>query len=435
MFKKRMIGALVLLVLFSMTLFAAGSKDTQVAASDEVTIKVFHYMTQLTKTQGLEEIQRKFKELNPNVSFENIFYNQGTDYFPQLQTALNSGDLPEIIMGNPALYPDLIENGYAMVLDDNQVIKDLNLTKADLGDCSYNGNVYAFPVDYKTWGVFYNTKIFDELGIEIPSTQSELIAVSKKIEAAGYDVWADWYKDGASVDIQTRIVVWTRAAQRGDYDLFEQLMSGNKKLADYPYVKEALDDWATRLQFNRNDALSNSQNQAIELFVSEQAAMFFMGSWSIGDIETAAKGNPNFSYDFFLCPISENPNDVIMNIQIDDAFMVNPKSPNADWSQKFMEYWMVEGGITWSEITNQPLTSGDTSPALSPVTQAIAAAKKTGNYVGYGEFSTAYTSEFTAAWRKGLTEWAENVIKGGSLNSTQAVANIQKLYDNIIATN
>jgi hypothetical protein len=100
-----------------------------------------------------------------------------------------------------------------------------------------------------------------------------------------------------------------------------------------------------------------------------------------------------------------------------------------------MEYWMVEGGITWSEITNQPLTSGDTSPALSPVTQAIAAAKKTGNYVGYGEFSTAYTSEFTAAWRKGLTEWAENVIKGGSLNSTQAVANIQKLYDNIIATN
>lgn len=435
MSKKRMIGALVLLVLFSMTLFAAGSKDTQVAASDEVTIKVFHYMTQLTKTQGLEEIQRKFKELNPNVSFENIFYNQGTDYFPQLQTALNSGDLPEIIMGNPALYPDLIENGYAMVLDDNQVIKDLNLTKADLGDCSYKGNVYAFPVDYKTWGVFYNTKIFDELGIEIPSTQSELIAASKKIEAAGYDVWADWYKDGASVDIQTRIVVWTRAAQRGDYDLFEQLMSGNKKLADYPYVKEALDDWATRLQFNRNDALSNSQNQAIELFVSEQAAMFFMGSWSIGDIETAAKGNPNLSYDFFLCPISENPNDVIMNIQIDDAFMVNPKSPNAQWAQKFMEYWMVEGGITWSEITNQPLTSGDTSSALSPVTQAIAAAKKTGNYVGYGEFTTAYTSEFTAAWRKGLTEWAENVIKGGSLNSTQEVANIQKLYDNIIATN
>lgn len=436
MSKKRIIGTLVLLVLFSVVLFGAGSKDTKAAsASDEVTIKVFHYMTQITKTQGLEKIQQEFAQRYPNVKFENIFYNQGTDYFPQLQTALNSGDLPEIIMGNPSLYPDLIENGYAMVLNDNQIIKDLNLTKADLGDCSYKGNVYAFPIDYKTWGVFYNKRIFDELGIPIPKKQSELIAASKKIKAAGYDVWADWYKDGASVDIQTRIVVWTKAAQHGDYDIFEQLMSGKKKLADYPYIKEALEDWATRLQFNRNDALSNSQNQAIELFVSEKAAMLFMGSWSIGDIETAARGNPNFAYDFFLCPISENPSDVIMNIQIDDAFMVNPKSPYANWAQKFMEFWMTEGGITWSEITNQPLISGETSSALSAVTQAIAAAKKTGNYVGYGEFTTAYTSEFTAAWRKGLTQWAENVIKGGSLNSTQALADIQKLFDNIIATN
>lgn len=432
--KKRLIGTLLVLILAMTVIFAAGTKDVQ-EKDEDVTIKVFHYMTQFTKTSGLEEIQRQFSEIHPNVKFENIYYNQGIDYFPQLQTALNSGDVPEIIMGNPSLYPELIENGYAMNLNDNAIIKQLNLTQADLGDCSYKGNVYAFPVDYKTWGIFYNTRIFDELGIAIPKTASELIAASKKIEAAGYDVWADWYADGASVDIQTRIVVWTRAAQNGDYDVFEQLMSGKKKLADYPYMQESLEDWARRLQFNRNDALSNSQNQAIELFVSEQAALFYMGSWSIGDIEAVAKGNPNFEYDFFLCPISENPEDTIMNIQIDDSFMVNPKSKYAGWSQKFMEYWMTEGGITWSEITNQPLTSGGTSPSLSPVTQAIAEAKKSGDYVGYGEFTTAYTSEFTSAWRKGLTEWAENVIKGGRLTPAQGLANIQKRFDNVIATN
>jgi len=333
------------------------------------------------------------------------------------------------------LYPELIENGYAMNLNDNAIIKQLNLTQADLGDCSYKGNVYAFPVDYKTWGIFYNTRIFDELGIAIPKTASELIAASKKIEAAGYDVWADWYADGASVDIQTRIVVWTRAAQNGDYDVFEQLMSGKKKLADYPYMQESLEDWARRLQFNRNDALSNSQNQAIELFVSEQAALFYMGSWSIGDIIEMSADDPDFEYDFFLVPISNNPSDTLMNIQVDDAFMINPKSDVVDWAQKFMEYWMTEGGIPWTEITNEPLISGITTDSLSPVTKAISAVKKAGNYVGYGEFNTAYTSEFTSSWRKGLNTWAENIIKGGDMTVDEAEENIQKLFDNIIRTN
>lgn len=434
--RKKMLVLMV--ALSSMCLFANGtqeSAESKTSGNEAVTIKVFHYMLQNTKQKGLETLEKDFSAKYPNVTFQNIFYNQGTDYFPQLQTALNSGDLPDIIMGNPSLYPELIENGYTMDLTDNKVIKDLHLTQADLGDCSYKGKVYAFPTDYKTWGVFYNKDIFDKLGLQIPTTASGLEEVSKKLEAAGYDVWADWYKDGASVDIQTRIVVWTKAALNGDYDIFAKLMSGEKKLADYPYEKEALDNWATRLKFHRNDALSNSQDQAIELFVSGKCAMMFMGSWSIGDIVAKSAADPDFHFGFFLCPITEDPKDTVMNIQIDDAFMVNPKSKVADWAQKFMEYWMTDGGVVWSEITNQPLTSGASSDKLSGVTKAISAVKKTGNYVGYGEFTTAYTSEFTSAWRKGLTSWAENVINGGKMTSTQSEEKIQKLFDNIIRTN
>ena len=106
-------------------------------------------------------------------------------------------------MGNPSLYPELIENGIVMDITGDSAIEELGLSAADLGDCSFQGKVYAYPLDYKTWGVFYNTKVFEELGLEIPTTATELEEVSKAIEAAGYDVWADWYSDGASVDIQT----------------------------------------------------------------------------------------------------------------------------------------------------------------------------------------------------------------------------------------
>lgn len=69
----------------------------------DVKITVFHYMAQTTKQAGLDAVEAAFAAEHPeyNITWENIMYNQGTDYFPQLQTALASGDQPEIMMGNP----------------------------------------------------------------------------------------------------------------------------------------------------------------------------------------------------------------------------------------------------------------------------------------------------------------------------------------------
>lgn len=97
---------------------AASEAATEGGSGEEKTLTVFHYMGQSVKQQGLEKLEEEFKKTHPNITFENIFYNQGTDYFPQLSTALASGEQPDIIMGNPATYPDLIENGYAMDLTD-----------------------------------------------------------------------------------------------------------------------------------------------------------------------------------------------------------------------------------------------------------------------------------------------------------------------------
>lgn len=135
---KRTLAILLALVLaLSVCSFAA--------AEEEITLTVFHYMAQTTKQAGLDAIEAAFTELHPNVKFNNIYYNQGTDYFPQLSTALSSGDQPNIIMGNPGLYPDLVTEGFVMDLSDNEVIKSLNLPSGDLGDVSADGKIYGLP--------------------------------------------------------------------------------------------------------------------------------------------------------------------------------------------------------------------------------------------------------------------------------------------------
>ena len=227
---------------------APAATQAETTVSDEpVTIHCLHYMVEGNKSAGLEKIQAAFSEKYPNVTFENSAYSQGTDYFAQLQTAIASGDMPEIMMGNPGLYTDLIEGGYVMDLTGNAVIEGLGLTQADMGDVSYQGKWYAFPVDFKTWGVYYNKDIFDELNLKVPTTQTQLLEVCKALKAGGYDPWAQWYADGASVDIEMRPVVWTEAIQNGDNDMFEKLMSGEKKVADYPYFAKGLEAWGARM--------------------------------------------------------------------------------------------------------------------------------------------------------------------------------------------
>lgn len=223
---------------------SAGSEDAAPAApgAKDVKITVFHYMAQATKQAGLDAVEAAFAAEHPeyNITWDNVVYNQGADYFPQLQTALASGDQPEIMMGNPGLYPDLVEQGYVADMTDNEVIKSLGLPSGDLGDVSADGKIYGFPIDFKTWGVFYNKKIFNDLGLSEPTTYTELLNACQTIADAGIDPWAHAFGDAVFGDIEMRNYVWTKALEAGDNDLFAKLMSGEAKLADYPYFTEAL---------------------------------------------------------------------------------------------------------------------------------------------------------------------------------------------------
>jgi len=434
--KKYLAVLLVLLILGPAVLFAggrSGGASGSTGDSEKVVLQVFHYMIQATKQAGNAKVQEAFTKKYPNVTFENNVYNQGSDYFPQLSTALASGEQPNIMQGNAGLYPDVINNGFAMDLTNNPVLKRLNIPTGDLGDVSANGIVYSFPVDIKTWGVFYNVDIFERLGLKVPTTHSELLAVCKKIADAGIDPWIHTFSDAVFGDIEMRNTVWPRALDAGDKDLFDALMTGRKKLSDYPYFMEGLRVWQQRMQWARRDAMANSQDKSLELFVSGQGAMLYTGSWNIGDI-VEKTANTKFRFDFFLAPIDENPRSQKLNVQVDQAFMVNPKAKNANVALQFMEFWMTEGALIWSEETMMPLVSGQVSDKLLPVVRSIAAIKGSGNIAHYGDFTKPFNAEFTTAWRRGLTAFAESCVTGGNMTPAQAQANVQALFDNIIAT-
>jgi raffinose/stachyose/melibiose transport system substrate-binding protein len=210
-------------------------------------------------------------------------------------------------------------------------------------------------------------------------------------------------------------------------------MSGEKTVYDYDYVREGLSVWTDRMQWNRNDALSNGQDQSLELFAAGEGAMMFQGTWAVGDLLSYI-GDRDFKFDFFVVPIDEDPDSQKLNIMVDQCFMVNPQSDGCESALKFLEYWIDDGSLTWSEMTNMPLCSGQTSDKLLPMVQTIASIKASGNIAHYGDFTMPFNTEFTTQWRNALNSYAESVITGGSATVEDALKNIQDLFDNIIAT-
>lgn len=402
-------------------------------AEEPVTVHVFHYMVEGNKAAGLEAIEAKFSEKYPNVTFENTAYSQGTDYFAQLQTAIASGDMPEVMMGNPGLYSDLIDNGFVMDLTDNEVIKSLGLTQADMGDVSYEGVWRAFPVDFKTWGVYYNVDLFEANGFEVPTTATEMLELCKALDAKGIQPWANFFNDGATPDIEMRPIVWTQAKLNGDLDMFEKLMSGEKKVADYPYFADALKMFGDRVTgWAGANAMTNGQAQANEEFLTGKAAMLFQGTWNYGSIE--AGKSDDFNYGFFLVPTDDDPaTGEVLNVQVDQAFMVNPEAENADWGVKFMEFWLTDCMGMWSDYASQPCITGATTENTSEFLKTILDAKANGASAGYGEFTKPFSSAFTTAYRTALKAYASWCCTGVATDGVDSVEScieyMQKLFD------
>lgn len=444
--KNRRLAALILAGAMAASLAACGQKTDapsetkevseqaeQSPTGDGITITVYHYMPEASKQAGLDAVEKAFEDEHPeyHITWNNVCYNFGTDYLPQLQTALASGDQPEIIMGTPAQTPDIIEQGFAADLTENEVIKGLNLPSGDLGNASSNGRVYGFPIDFKTWGVFYNKDIYEELGLSEPKTHTELLENCQKIADAGMDPWVNAYSDAVFPAIEMRNYVWTKGIENGDFDMFENIMNGTKKVYEYDCFREGLENWAKRMQWMRDDALSNDQTAALEVFASGQAAQMFFGSWGIGDLESMIAGT-DFRYGFFIEPIDDEGS-AKMNVQVDQNFMVNPNAENYDIALEFMEYWMVDGAGSWSAVSMMPLLSGAVADNVPDIVKTLAEIKASGNIASLGDFTAPFNAQFNTDFRAYVTEFAESYLNGTNQSPEECLKNMQEKFDQDIA--
>src|SRR6218665_624733 len=193
------------MTLGALALTGCTTGGTDAADDGSVTLTMWHNSTTGDGKQYWDDAAAAFHKENPDVTIK-VTSIQNEDMDGKLQTAVNSGDMPDIFMARGGgKLADIVSAG--KVKDLTGLIDDD--VKTAFGDAPFSaftvdGKIYGMPSAVLPGGIFYSKDLFAQAGItEEPKTLDDLEDAVYKLKDAGIapialgakDAWpaAHWF--------------------------------------------------------------------------------------------------------------------------------------------------------------------------------------------------------------------------------------------------
>jgi raffinose/stachyose/melibiose transport system substrate-binding protein len=255
---------------------------------------------------NLQTLMTEFTKTHPGSSLKITFAAQA-DLDQKLQLLSAQGALPEMFYApnTPAAQTQYAKNGQALNIEDTLtqlgVLDKVDPTAVKIMRSQQGGKMYALPFELNVEGFWYNKKIFADNAITPPATWDDLVKDADTFNTKGVQPFAASGVQGWPL---TRLVSGYLYRELGP-DALTKVVAGQAKLTDPPYVKaaQAVADLGAKGYFGKGFATLDYQ-PAEDVFLQGKAAMFYMGSWAVGDYNDSAKnkiGGPD-NVGFFPFP-------------------------------------------------------------------------------------------------------------------------------------
>ena len=202
------------------------------------------------------------------------------EYYAKLNALVASGDTPDVFIVSPGPNLDVyVDPGVAAPLDDYLADgwKDTFSSDAVFAQQTYDGKIYAVPLNIAAACVFYNTEMFEKAGATVPTTWDELIDDCEKLKAAGYtpvtiSAGTAWCLSMLAGYLCDREGVDLTKVESG-----EESWNNDKTVA----AGEKLLQLA---QYFQPTAAGDTNDVATAAFYNEEAAILIQGSWAIAQM-------------------------------------------------------------------------------------------------------------------------------------------------------
>lgn len=302
------------------------------AAGDDVSVvTVWSWRTE--DEPAMEEIFAEFEAATPDVDVE-LEFTPDADYQNRLATALRGGEGPDIaqLKAYGELQP-LVQAGYLDPLDD--VIPGLDsFPEAALGGVRSvdDGQLYGVPYSTPNMGVFYNTEIFAEHGLDVPETYDEFVDACETLKAAGVVPIAAGGAGGSawSLEIMTGVV----GPNLYGPDFFDEMISGEARFTDPRWVA-VLERIADLAPYYPDGFSAVDYTTATQMFINGEAAMFMGGSWENGSFKLQ---NPDLEFSIFPFPPDDAGDPAYTSTFSDGSYGLVSESDNKAAATKVLEF-------------------------------------------------------------------------------------------------
>lgn len=192
---------------------------------------------------------------------------------------------------------------------------------------SSDGNIYSVPVNIHRGNVvFYNKEVFEEHGLDVPTTFDDFFDVAEKLQDAGIVPLALGDKEAwTATQVLENILIGTLGP-----DGYEQLFQGEIEFDDERVV-EGIEIFDKMLDYVNEDHASRNWQDSAQLVADGEVAMLNMGDWAKGYFVNDLNLETNVDFGYFAFPNTDGNFAVIT-----DTFGLPKGVDNPDDVKKFL---------------------------------------------------------------------------------------------------
>ena len=295
-------------------------------------LKIFLDTSNPAPRATMEAMIARFGALHPDLDIETTIIDREA-YKTQIRNFLTA-DPPDVATWYAAnrmrpyvsagLFEDLSD-----LWREPEIAENLASTK---GAMTLDGKQWGVPYSYYQWGVYYREDIFNELGLEEPTTWEEEKANCAKIVASGR----------ACYTIGTKYL-WTAGGwfdylnlRTNGYDFHMALTQGEAEWTD-ERVRAVFAKW--RELIDMGGFIANHQTyswqEALPFIVNGEAAAYLMGNFSVAPMREA--GLTDDKLDFYQF-VEITPGIAKAEDAPTDTFHIPANAKNKEAAREFLRY-------------------------------------------------------------------------------------------------
>ncbi|MEG0897448.1 MAG: ABC transporter substrate-binding protein [Ruthenibacterium sp.] len=310
----------------------------------------------------VNDVNARAEELGYRVEVEKI---AGGDQGNQIvKSRFASGETPDMLLYHNA-NSAVIDLGDSFMDISGKWTANYDQDMVNSKNCTINGKVVGVPANAVTLdGMYYNEKVFQDVGVEIPTNWDEFLVVCEKIKATGVTPVYFSGKDAWTLQLMPNDG-FERAARDGKSmtEILEEINEGKSKYSDQTFFMDTMDKMLVLKSkgYINETYLSDTYDAAQTALVEGKAAMYSMASWLSTELEKKYPGKTDH-IGAFPTPFEGDEKVPAWGSR---AMLVPADCKHPEQAKAFVEYIGSKEGqqVFFTHMSGIPLMDGITSNA------------------------------------------------------------------------